>query len=205
MLCLGVTHNDYYVINHWWANLFTRTICFIHSCAFSLSLFPKQINKLYIIYNIWICCFPSFFLFFLCWYGYAVTVFPSFRRHSKNMSNYSVENAMSRGFSIEHNAFNVELDKFGVFNLWIALIWCWVWYFLIVKISFILFTNWNIVNIKFLSLVSIVHLDGSNMQLSHRPYGPYLMNWHVTNLVDRLWSARVERITSWVKAWLIGT
>ena len=43
------------------------------------------------------------------------SVFPSFRRHCKNMSNYSVENAMSRGFSIEHNAFNVELDKFGVF------------------------------------------------------------------------------------------
>ena len=32
------------------------------------------------------------------------------------MSNYySVENAMSRGFSIEHNAFHVTLDKFGVF------------------------------------------------------------------------------------------
>ena len=32
------------------------------------------------------------------------------------MSNYySVENAMSRGFSIEHNAFHVALDKFGVF------------------------------------------------------------------------------------------
>ena len=67
----------------------------------------------YTLFTIYVYVVSFFFFFYV---DMAMqSVFPSFRRHCKNMSNYSVENAMSRGFSIEHNAFNVELDKFGVF------------------------------------------------------------------------------------------